>query len=174
MVVKEIMTYFEWRDDKQKYKLYSFLKIAKENYFNQHSHNIKQIIFNRDQLSSEPQYNYYVNQVVPQLDDYNVPWRPMPKPSLGVPRTLIVTVQPLIMYTQFNVTSCKHKHLSRYLPWDFFRYYNSIQAHPNYAYFTGQESTFPSQYHGYYQLEDEPLTLDEKNDLCTINYTQWF
>ena len=148
-----------------------FLKIAKGNYYNQYSNNIKQIIFNCDQLLSEPQYKY-VNQVVPQLDDFSVPWCPAPLPSFQVPCTLIVTVQPIIMYTQFNVTSRTHNHLRKYLPWDFFCYLNQLHEHPHYAYFTGQESLFPSQYQGNSQLQEEPLTPDEHFDFCTQNYVE--
>ena len=57
-----------------------FLKLAKGNYYNQYSHNIKQIIFNHDQFLSEPQYKY-VDQVKPQLNNFNVPCQSETKPS---------------------------------------------------------------------------------------------
>ena len=68
---------------------------------------------------------------------------------------------------QFQVNRTTHIELVEYLPSLFFMYLNQVDEHPNYAYFTGQESPLRNQHREHFYLQPAPLTSDEYNDLNT-------
>ena len=139
---KEILSYFEWRKDEEIWTLKKTLYKSKKQYYRLNKLKIKESLFNQDKVLANPQWST-VQYVCPRFQDFNIPWEPIPLPSLKVPKILISTVQPIYTYMWFNVTDVTHQQsLGNYLHTRFFQYLCRAQEDPDFGSLTGYEGDF--------------------------------